>query len=64
MVTERNYAIWWLKKYSGSDFQRVGTGTETARVPALVLTLETDNKWKPDERSSVGLGAKESMENR
>ena len=23
-----------------------------------------DNKWKPDERSSLGLGARESMENR
>ena len=26
--------------------------------------LGTDNKWKPDEQSSLGLSAKESMENR
>jgi len=39
---------------SESEFQRV----------AWVLTLGTDNKWKPDEQSSLGLGAKESMENR
>jgi len=32
------------------------------RVSVSVLTLGTDNMWKPDERSSVGLGAKESME--
>jgi len=25
---------------------------------------ETDNKWKPDERSSLGLGVREIMENR
>jgi len=47
---------------SESEFQRVGTATEL--VPAWVLTLETDNKWKTDERSYLGLGAKESMENR
>jgi len=49
---------------SGSEFQRLGTATEKARVPVWVLTLGTDNKWKPDERSSLCLGAKESMENR
>jgi len=48
----------------GSEFQIVETATEKTRVPAWVLTLGTDNKWKPDERSSLGLGAKESMENR
>jgi len=48
--------------YSESEFQRVGTSTEKWRVPAWVLTLGTDNKWKPDERSSLGLGARESME--
>ena len=47
-----------------SEFQRVGTATEKARDPARVLTLGTDNKWKPDEQSIVGLGARESMENR
>jgi len=31
---------------------------------AWVLSLGTDNKWKPDERSCLGLGAKDSMENR
>ena len=49
---------------SGSEFQRIGTATEKARVPAWVLTMGTDNKWKPDGRSSLGLGAKESLENR
>jgi len=49
---------------SESEFQRVGIATEKARVPACVLTLGTDNKWKPDERSSLGLGARESMEKR
>jgi len=46
---------------SESKFQRAGTATEKARVPAWVLT---DNEWKPDEWSSMGLAAKESMENR
>jgi len=49
---------------SGSEFQRMGIATEKARVPVSVLTLGTDNKWKTDERSSLGLGAKESMEKR
>ena len=50
----------------GCEFQRIGTATEKAWVPAWVLTLGTDNKWKPDERSSLGLalGAREIMENR
>ena len=43
---------------SESEFQRVGTPTEKARVPAGVLTPGTD------ERSPLGLGARESMENR
>ena len=30
---------------------------------AWVLTLEIDNKWTLDERSSPGLGAKDSMAN-
>jgi len=49
---------------SESESQRVGTATEKARVSASVLTLETDNKWKPYERSSLDFGAKESTENR
>jgi len=49
---------------SQSEFQRVGKATEKARVPAWDLTLGTDNKWKPDERRSLRLGDKESMENR
>jgi len=36
--------------------------TATEKVPAGVLTLGIDNKWKPDERSSLGFGARESME--
>ena len=47
---------------SESEFQRVGTATEKARVPVWVFTLGTDNKWKPDKRISLGLGARENME--
>jgi len=41
-----------------SEFQKVGIATEKP----WVLILGTDNKWKPDERSSLDLGAKENME--
>ena len=44
---------------SESEFQRVRTATEKPRVPAWILTLGTDNKWKPDKRSSLGMGAEE-----
>ena len=37
----------------GSEFQRVGTATEKATVSVWVLTLGTDNKWKP-ELSGLG----------
>ena len=50
--------------YLESEFQRAGAPTEKARVPALNLTLGTDSKWKSDEQSSLGLGDKESIENR
>jgi len=43
----------------GSEFQRVGMGQRLN-----VLTLVTDSKIKSDEQSSLGLGARESMENR
>jgi len=33
-------------------------------MSAWVLTLGTDRKWKADERSPLGLRAKEIMENR
>ena len=49
---------------SESELQRVGTAIEKARVPAWVLILGTDKKWKPDKQSTPGLGARESMENR
>ena len=49
---------------SRNVFQRVGTATEKAWVLARVLTLGTDSKWKADERSSLGLVARENMENR
>jgi len=49
---------------SESEFQRVGTVIKNSRVPGWVLTLGTNNKWKPDERNSLVMGAKESMENR
>jgi len=39
--------------YSESEFQRVVTATENARVPACVLIMGTDNKSKPDERAWV-----------
>jgi len=48
---------------SEREFQRVGIATDKARVLAWVLILGKDNKRKPDERSSLGLGDKESMEN-
>ena len=50
--------------FSGSEFPRVETATKKTWVPVWVLTLGTNNKWKPDERSSLGLSAKERMENR
>ena len=49
---------------SESERQRVGKATEKAPIPAWDFTMETKNKWKPDERSSLNLGAKERMENR
>jgi len=49
---------------SESKFQRVGTATGKTRVPAWVLTLDIDNKLTPDEENSLGLGAREGMENR
>jgi len=48
---------------SESEFQRVVKATENVRLPAWVLTLGRD-KWKWDERSSLGLGAKTNMKNR
>ena len=63
VVTERNYAIWWRNMFR-STFQRVWTATEKARIRACVLNLVTDSKWKPDERSTLGLGATESTEDR
>jgi len=49
---------------SESEFQRVGTAVEKTWIPAWVLTLGADNKWKPDKQSSLSLGARVSMENR
>ena len=49
--------------YSASEFQRVGIATEKARVIAWVLNLGSENKWKPDERNSLGFHAKESVDN-
>ena len=43
---------------SESEFQTVGATT------VRVLILGMDNKWKPDERSYLGEGAGEMMENR
>jgi len=58
MVTERNYPVWWLNMF------RERIATEKAQVPTWGLTLVTNNKWKPDERSYLALDDKESMENR
>jgi len=63
MVTERILLFDDLT-CSESEFQRVGTATEKEQVPAWVVTLGTDNKWKPNDWSYLGLGAKDSMENR
>ena len=49
---------------SEGEYKRVGIATEKAWIPEWVLTVWTDNKWKSDERSSLGLGAKESMASR
>ena len=43
---------------SESQFQRVGTATEKARVPVRNSPLGIDNKRKLEERCSPGLGAK------
>jgi len=43
---------------SGSKLQRVGIANEKPEVPASALTLGTDIKWKPDERSSLDLSAR------
>jgi len=51
-------------KCSGNEFLRVDKATERARVPTWFMTLGTDNKWNPDERSILGFGGRESMENR
>ena len=49
---------------SGSEFQREVTATEKARVTEWVLTLGTDNKWKPYKRWPLGSRARENMENK
>ena len=48
---------------SESEFQRVGIITENTQVLAWALAMGKDNKGKPDERSPLGLGAKENMDN-
>ena len=60
MVTERNYATWWLNMFREWISKSRGSNWKSTS-PSMSLTLETDNKWKPDERSSLGLDAKESM---
>ena len=47
---------------SGSEFHRVGAATEKARVPAFVLTLGTESKPEPDDRSCLGCLARVSIE--
>ena len=39
---------------SGSELHRVGAATEKGRVPAFDLTLGTENKPEPDDRSCLG----------
>ena len=41
---------------------RVGAATEKARVPAVVLTLGTENKVEPDNRNYTGCRAGVSIE--
>jgi len=68
---KRSVFKWWRKetmlfddfKCSRSELQSRDNNWKT-RMPAYVLTLGTDNKWKPDEWSPLGLGAWESMANR
>ena len=65
---KRSVFKWWWKEtmlfddltHSVCEFQRVWTATEKAQV----LTLGKDNKWKPNEQSSLGFGARKSMDNR
>ena len=38
----------------GSEFHRVGAATEKDRVPAFVLTMGTESKPEPDDRSCLG----------
>ena len=47
---------------SGSEFHRVGAATEKARVPAFVLTLGTESKPEPVDRSCLGCLAGVSIE--
>ena len=47
---------------SGSEFHRVGAATEKARVPAFVITLGTESKSEPDDRSCLGCLAGVSIE--
>ena len=51
----RNEAIFLADvTLSGSEFHRVGAATEKARVSAFVLTLGTESKPEPDDRSCLG----------
>ena len=47
---------------SGSEFHRVGAASEKARVSAFVLTMGTESKLEPDDRSCLGCLAGASIE--
>ena len=47
---------------SGIEFHKVGAETEKAPVPALVLTMGTESKSEPDDRSCLGCLAGVSIE--
>jgi len=53
MVIERNYAIWWLNMFT-KWIPKTRDINWKAWLPARVLTLGIDNKWKLDERGSLG----------
>ena len=63
MLMEINYPIWWLNMFM-EWIPKSMVSTWKIMSPSMSLTLGTDNKWKPHERSSLGLRDKESMENR
>jgi len=62
MVTKRNYAISWRNMFMEWVSKSRDSNWKSTSAH-MNLILGTDNKWKPYEQSSLGLDARESMEN-